>query len=233
MHRHVPANASRIQPTGRRGRLVRLVGGPRFLQTPNCPRRLREAGRRLRRSFPASKCHRQSPYRPCPHRSHPRWLDTLVSPTLSPRVSSNSRMLRNRMLGKTTLFVPGFDHAGISTQSVVERRLFKQEGKTRHDLGREAFLEKVMDWKNEFVFCSITTRSYLTPCSYQSRITNQLRRLGGSFDWDRVAFTMSPVSSRCHSSHLTYLHLSHSQKLSSRTFASCTRVVYCIATTVW
>lgn len=53
------------------------------------------------------------------------------------------------MLGKTTLFVPGFDHAGISTQSVVEKRLFKTENKTRHDLGREKFLETVMDWKNE------------------------------------------------------------------------------------
>ena len=58
---------------------------------------------------------------------------------------------RNRMLGKTTLFAPGFDHAGISTQSVVERRLFKSTGKTRHDLGRERFLETVMDWKNECV----------------------------------------------------------------------------------
>ncbi|KIK77445.1 hypothetical protein PAXRUDRAFT_834980 [Paxillus rubicundulus Ve08.2h10] len=86
----------------------------------------------------------------------------------------------NRMLGKTTLFVPGFDHAGISTQSVVERRLYKTEGKTRHDLGREAFLGKVMDWKND----------------YQSRITNQLRRLGGSYDWDRVAFTMNPSLSK-------------------------------------
>ncbi|KAG6331734.1 hypothetical protein ID866_7353 [Astraeus odoratus] len=86
----------------------------------------------------------------------------------------------NRMLGKTTLFVPGFDHAGISTQSVVERRLYKIEGKTRHDLGREAFLSKVMDWKND----------------YQARITNQLRRLGGSYDWDRVAFTMDPSLSR-------------------------------------
>ncbi|KAH7886737.1 tRNA synthetases class I-domain-containing protein [Phlebopus sp. FC_14] len=86
----------------------------------------------------------------------------------------------NRMLGKTTLFVPGFDHAGISTQSVVERRLYKSEGKTRHDLGREAFLDKVMDWKND----------------YQSRITNQLRRLGGSYDWDRVAFTMNPSLSK-------------------------------------
>lgn len=80
----------------------------------------------------------------------------------------------NRMLGKTTLFVPGYDHAGISTQSVVEKRLFKATGKTRHDLGREKFIETVMDWKND----------------YQARITNQLRRLGGSCDWDRVAFTM-------------------------------------------
>ena len=56
---------------------------------------------------------------------------------------------RNRMLGKTTVFVPGFDHAGISTQSVVEKRLFKNSGKTRHDLGREKFLETVWDWKNE------------------------------------------------------------------------------------
>ncbi len=53
------------------------------------------------------------------------------------------------MLGKTTLFVPGFDHASISTQSVVERRLFKTSGQTRHDLGRDKFLETVMDWKNE------------------------------------------------------------------------------------
>ncbi|ESK83669.1 valine-trna ligase [Moniliophthora roreri MCA 2997] len=86
----------------------------------------------------------------------------------------------NRMLGKTTLFAPGFDHAGISTQSVVEKRLFKTTGKTRHDLGRERFLETVMDWKNE----------------YQGRITNQLQRLGGSYNWDRAAFTMSPSLSK-------------------------------------
>jgi len=49
------------------------------------------------------------------------------------------------MLGKTTLFIPGFDHAGISTQSVVEKRLYKTSGKTRHDLGREKFLGTVMD----------------------------------------------------------------------------------------
>ncbi|EPQ53150.1 hypothetical protein GLOTRDRAFT_100848 [Gloeophyllum trabeum ATCC 11539] len=80
----------------------------------------------------------------------------------------------NRMLGKTTLWVPGFDHAGISTQSVVEKRLFKSSGQTRHDLGREKFIETVYDWKND----------------YQARITNQMRRLGGSFDWSRAAFTM-------------------------------------------
>ncbi|TFK71398.1 hypothetical protein BDN72DRAFT_958079 [Pluteus cervinus] len=86
----------------------------------------------------------------------------------------------NRMLGKTTLFVPGFDHAGISTQSVVEKRLYKSSGQTRHDLGREKFLETVMDWKNE----------------YQEKITNQLYRLGGSYDWDRVAFTMNESLSK-------------------------------------
>ena len=60
----------------------------------------------------------------------------------------------NRMLGKTTLFVPGFDHAGISTQSVVEKRLYKSTGQTRHDLGREKFLETVWEWKNEYVTIS-------------------------------------------------------------------------------
>lgn len=55
------------------------------------------------------------------------------------------------MLGKTTLFVPGFDHAGISTQSVVEKRLYKSSGKSRHDLGREKFLETVLEWKDEYV----------------------------------------------------------------------------------
>ncbi|KAJ6611804.1 tRNA synthetases class I-domain-containing protein [Mycena sp. CBHHK59/15] len=80
----------------------------------------------------------------------------------------------HRMLGKTTLFVPGFDHAGISTQAVVETRLYKSSGRTRHDLGRERFLEVVLDWKDD----------------YQERITEQLRRLGGSYDWNRTAFTM-------------------------------------------
>lgn len=100
---------------------------------------------------------------------------------------------RNRMLGKTSLFIPGFDHAGISTQSVVEKRLFKTSGKTRHDLGREKFLETVMDWKNEYA-CYFSCLLILNHCCrYQERITLQLYRLGGSYDWSRAAFTMSPV----------------------------------------
>lgn len=53
------------------------------------------------------------------------------------------------MLGKTVLYVPGYDHAGISTQSVVEKRLWKSKGQTRHDLGREKFVDVVTEWKNE------------------------------------------------------------------------------------
>lgn len=83
------------------------------------------------------------------------------------------------MLGKTVLFTPGYDHAGISTQSVVEKRLYKATGQTRHDLGREKFVERVYEWKDQ----------------YQARITKQMRRLGASSDWSRVVFTMDEVRS--------------------------------------
>jgi hypothetical protein len=59
-------------------------------------------------------------------------------------------LIRNRMNGKRVLWVPGTDHAGIATQSVVERRLWEEEKKTRHDLGREAFVEKVWEWKERY-----------------------------------------------------------------------------------
>ncbi|KAL4402370.1 valine--tRNA ligase [Malassezia pachydermatis] len=81
-----------------------------------------------------------------------------------------------RMKGYRTLYVPGFDHAGISTQTVVEKRLAKSEGKSRYDYGREAFLEKVFEWKDQ----------------YQARIASQMRRLGASLDFTREAFTMDP-----------------------------------------
>jgi valyl-tRNA synthetase len=79
----------------------------------------------------------------------------------------------HRMLGENTLWVPGTDHAGIATQIVVERQLDAQ-GISRHDLGREAFLERVWEWKQHS----------------GSTITNQVRRLGASIDWSREYFTM-------------------------------------------
>ena len=79
-----------------------------------------------------------------------------------------------RMQQKNTLWQVGTDHAGIATQMVVERKLAAEEGKTRHDLGRDKFLEKVWEWKEES----------------GGTITRQLRRLGASVDWDRERFTM-------------------------------------------
>ncbi|MBU2471923.1 MAG: valine--tRNA ligase [Bacteroidetes bacterium] len=78
-----------------------------------------------------------------------------------------------RMQGYETLWMPGTDHAGIATQNVVEKSLLK-EGKTRHDLGRERFLEVVWNWKEQ----------------YGSTIIKQLKKLGTSCDWERERFTM-------------------------------------------
>lgn len=60
-----------------------------------------------------------------------------------------ARDTRHRMKGYTVLYAPGYDHAGISTQSVVEKRLWKTEKITKHDLGREKFLDRVWEWKDE------------------------------------------------------------------------------------
>ncbi len=79
----------------------------------------------------------------------------------------------HRMKGYSTLWQPGTDHAGIATQMVVER-LCNAEGKTRHDYGREKFLEKVWQWKDES----------------GGTITRQLRRMGSSLDWEKERFTM-------------------------------------------
>ncbi|EFM93617.1 Valyl-tRNA synthetase [Actinobacillus pleuropneumoniae serovar 11 str. 56153] len=80
----------------------------------------------------------------------------------------------NRMEGNNTLWQTGTDHAGIATQMVVERKIAAEEGKTRHDYGREAFINKIWDWK-----------------AYSGgTISQQMRRLGNSIDWDRERFTM-------------------------------------------
>ena len=84
-----------------------------------------------------------------------------------------------RMLGFRTLWLPGMDHAGISTQLMVTRQL-KKEGLSRHDLGREKFVERVWQWKQE----------------YGGQILNQVRREGASVDWSRFRFTMDEDLSR-------------------------------------
>ncbi|WPH02442.1 Hypothetical protein R9X50_00530600 [Acrodontium crateriforme] len=97
----------------------------------------------------------------------------------------------NRMKGLTVLYVPGCDHAGISTQSVVENMLYhRRNGTTRHDLGREKFVETVWEWKED----------------YHQRINKVLRRLGGSMDWTREAFTMSPILSKAVRQTFVQLH---------------------------
>ena len=85
-----------------------------------------------------------------------------------------------RMQGYAALWVPGTDHAGIATQIKVEEELRKKEGLSRHDLGREKFLERVWDWKHK----------------YGNRIVEQQKKLGSSCDWQRARFTMDEGCSK-------------------------------------
>ncbi|HEX6445202.1 MAG TPA: valine--tRNA ligase [Streptosporangiales bacterium] len=86
---------------------------------------------------------------------------------------------RRRMQGYEALWLPGMDHAGIATQTLVERQI-AEEGKSRHDLGREAFVERVWEWKER----------------YGGQILGQMRRLGDGVDWSRERFTMDAGLSR-------------------------------------
>ncbi len=85
-----------------------------------------------------------------------------------------------RMQGYEALWMPGTDHAGIATQAMVEKRMLAEEGLTRRDIGREALIERIWKWKDE----------------YESRILSQLKRIGASCDWRRVRFTLDEVCSR-------------------------------------
>ncbi|HEY5741746.1 MAG TPA: valine--tRNA ligase, partial [Terrimicrobiaceae bacterium] len=87
---------------------------------------------------------------------------------------------RARMTGHEVLWLPGTDHAGIATQTVVERRLRKEERKTRHDLGREEFVKRVWEWKEK----------------HGGIIITQLKKLGCSCDWSRERFTMDDAYAR-------------------------------------
>jgi valyl-tRNA synthetase len=85
-----------------------------------------------------------------------------------------------RMQGYESLWMPGTDHAGIATQAVVERRLKEEEGKSRHDLGREQLVARIWDWKDQ----------------YEERIISQLKQMGCSCDWERTRFTLDPICAR-------------------------------------
>lgn len=85
-----------------------------------------------------------------------------------------------RMKGDSVLWMPGTDHAGIATQAVVERRLLKDEKKTRHDLGRAELVKRIWAWKDE----------------YETRILSQLQAMGASCDWSRTRFTLDPVCAK-------------------------------------
>jgi len=85
-----------------------------------------------------------------------------------------------RMRGRDALWLPGTDHAGIATQAVVEKKLFADQKLTRQELGREAFVARIWDWKDH----------------HGNRILEQYRRLGASCDWTRTRFTLDPAMSR-------------------------------------
>jgi valyl-tRNA synthetase len=90
-------------------------------------------------------------------------------------ISMEDLMIRyQRMKGVPTLWVPGTDHAGIATQLMVERNLLRTEEVTREEIGREEFVRRTWEWKKK----------------YGSVITNQIRRLGASCDWERERFTL-------------------------------------------
>ena len=95
-----------------------------------------------------------------------------------------------RMSGFETLWIPGTDHAGIATQTVVERHLIQTEGKRRTDYDRETFLKKVWEWKE----------------THQDHILNQLRKMGCSCDWSRLRFTLDEGVSKSVKATFTKLH---------------------------
>jgi len=87
---------------------------------------------------------------------------------------------RKRMQGYETLYLPGTDHAGIATHSVVEKKLMKETGQSRHDLGRDKFVAKIWEWKE----------------THGNAILNQLKKIGSGLDWSRFHFTMDDQLSK-------------------------------------
>ncbi|KAM6974909.1 valine--tRNA ligase, mitochondrial [Tautogolabrus adspersus] len=137
---------------------------------------------------------REGFFRPEQHESLPQAVDKTFSLCIPPpnvtgtlhlghalTVAVEDALVRwRRMQGFRVLWVPGCDHAGIATQSVVERKLLRERGRSRKDFTREEFLQEIWKWKNE----------------KGDEIYQQLRRLGASLDWSRACFTLDPSFSR-------------------------------------
>ena len=127
-------------------------------------------------------------FKPLMDRERPKFSIVIPPPNVTGRLHIGHALVNTlqdivtrwkRMSGFNTLWLPGTDHAGIATQLMVERELNKQ-GISRHDIGREAFVEKVWEWKE----------------SYGNQILDQLKRLGASADWSRSRFTLDEGLSR-------------------------------------
>src|SRR6201996_6237446 len=119
----------------------------------------------------------------------PRFVQLLPPPNVTGRLHMGHMLNQtemdiltrwHRMRGETALWIPGTDHAGIATQMMVERQLAAEGGPSRAEMGREAFTERVWEWKHQ----------------YGNAITDQMRRLGASVDWSREYFTMDDRLSR-------------------------------------
>ncbi len=138
-------------------------------------------------------------FQPDPESDAPTFTVVLPPPNVTGRLHmghaltatiEDSLVRWHRMRGFNALWLPGTDHAGIATQVMVERDLRKKENKSRHDIGREAFLERVWKWKEE----------------HGGAIDGQHERLGASLDWSRYRFTMDEVSSRAVREAFVRLH---------------------------
>ncbi len=128
-------------------------------------------------------------FRPCADKNAPAFTIVIPPPNVTGQLHMGHALDETlqdilirykRMQGFSALWVPGTDHAGIATQIKVEENLRVNENLTRYDLGREKFLERVWDWKEQ----------------YGNRIINQLKKLGSSCDWERERFTMDEGCSK-------------------------------------
>ena len=129
------------------------------------------------------KCGYFAPADPAPGSTEPPFVMVIPPPNVTGSLHLGHALMAaiedaivrwNRMRGRVTLWVPGTDHAGIATQTVVEKTLAREKGVTRHAMGRDAFVGAVHEWVDK----------------YGGQICRQLRRVGASPDWGRQAFTM-------------------------------------------